>query len=213
MNDELNIDVPVEEPTLAPTDEIIPAPVEDTTIPTDDNCKCNTCCQECNPVTIGGFFGTIQESVTITWRMHLKTKKHYIHVALNEFYDDAIKIVDNIIEQYQGICGIVEEPFVNCIAGEGKTESEYLNELKTFVETNKSILGDHTEINSTIDEFLSLIDAKLYKIISFCENVVKSFEEFCYEELNEKCCGCKKDFDDEQLDGECAESCCEEEEE
>ena len=198
------VDAPVEEPTLATTDEVIPAPVEDT-IPEDPNAiapvecpSCNgscgdSCSDECvkSNVTVANIFGTLQECVTITWRLHLKTRKHHIHVTLNEFYDKALDIVDDIIEQYQGIYGVVEDTFTNCIVSEGKSESEYLTELKTFVENNRCVLGDHSEINSTIDEFLALIDSTIYKITSFCENEIKSFDEFVYEDytaIKEACC-------------------------
>lgn len=198
------VDTPVEDPTLATTDEVIPAPVEDT-IPEDPNAiapvecpSCNgscgdSCSDECikSNVTVANIFGTLQECVTITWRLHLKTRKHHIHVTLNEFYDKALDIVDDIIEQYQGIYGVVEDTFTNCIVSEGKSESEYLTELKTFVENNRCVLGDHSEINSTIDEFLALIDSTIYKITSFCENQIKSFDEFVYEDytaIKEACC-------------------------
>ena len=198
------VDAPVEDPTLATTDEVIPAPVEDT-IPEDPNAiapvKCPSCNGSCGDscgdeciksnVTVANIFGTLQECVTITWRLHLKTRKHHIHVTLNEFYDKALDIVDDIIEQYQGIYGVVEDTFTNCIVSEGKSESEYLTELKTFVENNRCVLGDHSEINSTIDEFLALIDSTIYKITSFCENQIKSFDEFVYEDytaIKEACC-------------------------
>ena len=198
------VDAPIEDPTLATTDEVIPAPVEDT-IPEDPNAiapvECpscdgscgDSCSDECikSNVTVANIFGTLQECVTITWRLHLKTRKHHIHVTLNEFYDKALDIVDDIIEQYQGIYGVVEDTFTNCIVSEGKSESEYLTELKTFVENNRCVLGDHSEINSTIDEFLALIDSTIYKITSFCENQIKSFDEFVYEDytaIKEACC-------------------------
>ena len=198
------VDAPIEDPTLATTDEVIPAPVEDT-IPEDPNAiapvECPSCDGSCGDscsddciksnVTVANIFGTLQECVTITWRLHLKTRKHHIHVTLNEFYDKALDIVDDIIEQYQGIYGVVEDTFTNCIVSEGKSESEYLTELKTFVENNRCVLGDHSEINSTIDEFLALIDSTIYKITSFCENQIKSFDEFVYEDytaIKEACC-------------------------
>ena len=217
------VDAPVEDPTLATTDEVIPAPVEDT-IPEDPNAIAPVECPSCNGscgdscsddciksnVTVANIFGTLQECVTITWRLHLKTRKHHIHVTLNEFYDKAIDIVDDIIEQYQGICGVVEEPFANCITGDGKTECEYLTELKAFVENNKCILGSHSEIDSTIDEFLALIDSTIYKITSFCENEIKSFEEFVYEDysaIKESCNHNKScdDSNDEDYDPDFAE--------
>ena len=182
------VDAPVEEPTLATTDEVIPAPVDVPGTP-----ECGAGCPENSVVTVANIFGTLQECVTITWRLHLKTRKHHIHVTLNEFYDKALDIVDDIIEQYQGIYGVVEDTFTNCVVGDGKSESEYLTELKTFIENNRCVLGDHSEINSTIDEFLALIDSTIYKITSFCENEIKSFDEFVYEDYNAIKEACKHD--------------------
>lgn len=186
-----------EEHTLIPTDDIIPTPVD---VPGTPECGtgcpddgCGTGCPENSVVTVANIFGTLQECVTITWRLHLKTRKHHIHVTLNEFYDKAIDIVDDIIEQYQGIYGVVEDTFTNCIVGDGKSESEYLTELKTFIENNRCVLGDHSEINSTIDEFLALIDSTIYKITSFCEHEIKSFDEFVYEDYNAIKEACKYD--------------------
>ena len=175
-----------EEQTLIPTDDIIPTPVDVPGTP-----ECGAGCPENSVVTVANIFGTLQECVTITWRLHLKTRKHHIHVTLNEFYDKAIDIVDDIIEQYQGIYGVVEDTFTNCVVGDGKSESEYLTELKTFIENNRCVLGNHSEINSTIDEFLALIDSTIYKITSFCENQIKSFDAFVYEDytaIKEACC-------------------------
>ena len=177
-----------EEQTLIPTDDIIPTPVDVPGTP-----GCGSGCPENSVVTVANIFGTLQECVTITWRLHLKTRKHHIHVTLNEFYDKAIDIVDDIIEQYQGIYGVVEDTFTNCVVGDGKSESEYLTELKTFIENNRCVLGDHSEINSTIDEFIALIDSTIYKITSFCENEIKSFDEFVYEDYNAIKEACKHD--------------------
>ena len=177
-----------EEQTLIPTDDIIPTPVDVPGTP-----ECGAGCPENSVVTVANIFGTLQECVTITWRLHLKTRKHHIHVTLNEFYDKAIDIVDDIIEQYQGIYGVVEDTFTNCVVGDGKSESEYLTELKTFIENNRCVLGDHSEINSTIDEFIALIDSTIYKITSFCEHEIKSFDEFVYEDYNAIKEACKYD--------------------
>ena len=177
-----------EEHTLIPTDDIIPTPVDVPGTP-----ECGAGCPENSVVTVANIFGTLQECVTITWRLHLKTRKHHIHVTLNEFYDKALDIVDDIIEQYQGIYGVVEDTFTNCVACDGKSESEYLTELKTFIENNRCVLGDHSEINSTIDEFIALIDSTIYKITSFCENEIKSFDEFVYEDYTAIKEACKYD--------------------
>lgn len=227
---DIPVDAPVEEPgsevTDTPTDVVDPIIPEDpaTIVPAEDpgcegvctcdNPNCDGSCGCCSPtVTVANYFGTLQECVTIIWRFHLKTRKHHIHVALNEFYEKALDIVDDIIEQYQGICGVVEDTFTNCVVGDGKTEGEYLTELKAFVENNRCVLGDHSEINSTIDEFLALIDSTNYKLTAFTESAVKSFEEFVYEDypaIKESCKGrsCDdsddEDYDPEFENGECS---------
>ena len=216
---------PVVSEPIIPEDPAAIAPAEDSVCACGDpNCDgscgvtdpCASACPSSN-VSIGNFFGTLQECVTIVWRFHLKTRKHHVHVVLNEFYEKALDIVDDIIEQYQGICGVCEEPFVNCIVGDGKSEGEYLTELKAFVENNKCVLGDHSEINSTIDEFLALIDSTNYKLIAFTESAVKSFEEFVYEDYPAIKEACKydrfgdrhcddpddEDYDPEMENGEC----------
>ena len=207
------VDAPVEVPGSEVVDPIIPedpAPVvtdpapelsgenpTDVTVPCeqgccdDPNCACNAPGDAAPTITIGQYFGTLQESVTIVWRYHLKTRKYSVHIALNEFYEKALDIVDDIIEQYQGICGVIEEPFVNCVIGEGKTEGEYITELKAFVENNRCVAScGHSEIDSVIDEFLGLIDSTNYKLVNLTENAVKSFEEFVYEDyqVDEGCC-------------------------
>lgn len=226
---------PVEDVTLAPTDDVIPAPVElpeepapvvsDVVPEAGDECPADGCCDggcveapcESSTVTIGSFFGTIQECVSIVWRYHLKTRKHHVHVALNEFYEKALDIVDDIIEQYQGIYGVVDDTFINCLTGDDKSESEYLLDLKNFIETNKHIIGEHSEINSTIDELFALIDSTIYKITAFTEHAVKSFDEFVYEDYaavkescrydryGERSCDDPDDpdYDPEMENGEC----------
>lgn len=182
MEDNILNQAPITEPisvdgkTLAQTDEIIPVAPDDTNMVQTN--------EPPQSITVAEFFGTIQESVSISWRMHLKTRSYSIHMALEGFYNKALDTIDNLIEQYQGINGVVDDTFVNIIAFETKSEVEYFTELKDFILKNKYILGDHSEINSTIDELLGVIDSTIYKMVNLHENVVKTFDEFCYEDLN-----------------------------
>lgn len=226
----LNSVEPVEEPTLATTDEVIPAPLA----PEEGECPC---CGDSAPVTevpagtcseeVCNYFGTLQESVTIVWRYHLMTKKYHTHIALHEYYEGALDIIDSIIEQWQGINGVADCTFNNVLVADGKDDISYLHELKEYVENNKGVLGGNSEINSTIDNLLSLIDSTIYKVTAFCESAIKSFEEFCYEDsdriteacsydrFGERSCDDPDDPDyipDEEEGESCGESCGEEEE-
>lgn len=213
-NNEIILDTSVDDVVLDPhTGEDIPPTSDGFGIP-DKMINCPDgvsigaeVCPESAMTTVAQFFGTIQESVTISWRMHLKTRKHRFHIALNEYYEDAIKIIDGIIEHYQGINGIVEEPFTNCVIGDGKSEVEYFNELKTYINEKKTVLFAESELLSDIDDLLGLIDSTLYKLTSFCENAIKSYDEFIYEDYIMESCDC----DDDECDCNDNECDCEEE--
>ena len=204
--DETPVDVTSEEPV---SNDVVPGegdetPVDVVEAPAEEcpNCEGEGCsqCGQPGDLTIGQIFGTFQESVTIIWQYHLKTRKHHVHVTLNEFYEKALDIVDEIIEQYQGIHGVVEDPYLNCVCNNGITEVEYLNNLRAFVENNKFALGTDSEIASTVDDLLGLIDTTLYKLTAFTEHNVKSFSEFVYEDYVSEGCGCSKE--DEEDAGE-----------
>ena len=112
------------------------------------------------------FMGTIQSSVQIVWRYHLKTKNYTIHTILNDFYEDAVDLIDSIIETYQGMSCVTIENYYNEVFPEGKTETEYLKELHDYVVNARESLFDTKmpELYSEIDNFLALIEQTLYKL-------------------------------------------------
>ena len=199
VGDENPTDVPVEAPVEPAAEECPNCEGESSTdiaIPGEcPNCEGEGCpnCGE-NVIRVADVFGTLQEAVTIIWRYHLKTKKYSNHIALHEFYEKALDLVDDIIERYQGINGIIEDQYTNCVCP-GECEVEYLNSLRDFINTNKFVVGDHSELQSSFDDILGLIDTTLYKLNNLTESNVKSFEEFVYEDY---CC----DNDDEDTDEE-----------
>lgn len=191
-------DAPIEEPVVS---DVVPEVGDespaDVVVPEEcPNCEgegCPTCCDN----SIANLFGTMQEAVTIIWKFHLKTRKYAVHIALNDFYEKALDIIDDIIEQYQGIHGIIDAAFNNCVCADGSTEYEYLNNLRAYIENNKGLAGTESEIQSAFDDILGLIDTTLYKINNLTENRVKSYEEFVYEDyVSESGCSCHKDDDD-----------------
>lgn len=200
VGDENPTDVPVEAPVEPAAEE---CPNCEGESPTDIAVpgECPTCGE--NVVRVPDLFGSLQESVSITWKYHLKTKKYSNHIALQEFYEKAMDLVDDIIEMYQGINGIIEEQYTNCVCP-GDNEVEYLNSLRDFINANRFVVGDHSELQSSFDDMLGLIDTTVYKLTSFNESVVKSYEEFVYEDYVSEGCGCsgkKEEFDyDEQAE-------------
>ena len=111
------------------------------------------------------FFGTLQQSTVETWKEHLKTDKYSSHIALNDFYEDIVELVDALIEDYMGKYGKVKD-FKNIMTTEKLGAIKYLEELRELVTSGRKELIDEkdTELHSDIDAILSLIDSTLYKL-------------------------------------------------
>jgi hypothetical protein len=177
-------------PSVEPNDIVIPESPEgcegglSCDCPTCDTltCDCNTENIPTENLTIGEFFGTLIESIPITWRYHLKSRKHSEHVILEEYYEDAQEIIDRIIESYQGKFNVILE-YGNRIFDNGKEDILYLSELRDFVQNGRNMFDDivsSSEIMSEIDTLLSLLDSTLYKLKNLTESKkpFKTFEEF-----------------------------------
>ena len=132
--------------------------------------------------TLGGYFGTLQEAVVITWRYHLKTRKHYIHVELDSLYSKLIKLVDSVIEQTQADHGVITD-YYNCVFDTDSPENVYFRNLRGYIIAGREYLfGDgETAIWSTIDEIISELNSIIYKLETFNEEPIQTFESYCYE--------------------------------
>ena len=138
-------------------------------------------------MTIEEYFGTLQQSFVEIWKNHLQTSKYRDHKALNEYYDEIVDKVDSLIEAYQGIYGKVGD-FKNNLKTDFDDPTPYLKELKKFTKEGRKELIDEkdTELWSTIDDILNLIDSTLYQLKEFKEdNGMKSLKDYILETLNE----------------------------
>lgn len=165
-----------------------------TPIPSQDTCGCG------EPITsLTGedimnkefvkFAAVLQESILHSWKLHLKTKKYYVHVILEEYYNEALDIIDGLIEHYQGICNcIIVNDDVNMICLKNDDPLTYFTNLKEYILKFSNDSNNFTErtfeIKSDIDDLLRLIDSTLYKLSHLTESIIKSFDAFVYENLN-----------------------------
>ena len=113
--------------------------------------------------TIEEYLGTLQQSIVEGWKKHLGTDKYSAHMALNEYYDDALEAVDALIEHYQGIHGKLDA-LKNNLSSENLKSVEYFELLRNFAIVGKDLLGEDTELHSDLDNLLSIIDSTLYKL-------------------------------------------------
>ena len=129
------------------------------------------------------YFGTLQAAMTESWKSHLKTNKYSKHIALNEFYDDVVDLVDDLIEEYQGLHGVVEN-LTNVLTTDKMDALDYLESLREMTEDGKKFF-EEDELKSDVDAILSLIDKTLYKLKELKESQVQNLRDFLLEQLEE----------------------------
>lgn len=133
------------------------------------------------------FFGTLQQATVESWKEHLKTDKYSKHIALNEFYDEIVELVDTLIENYMGIYGKVKD-YENILTTEKIGAVEYLESLREMCKSAQDDLfddEDDSELVSDIDNILSLIDSTLYKLKELKESKLISLKDYLFEAINE----------------------------
>jgi hypothetical protein len=152
-------------------------------------CECDQCGEpEKGYTEFVKLAAVLQESVLHAWKLHLKTKKYYVHLILEEYYNEALDIIDGLIEHYQGICkcNIIDDS-INLICLKNDDPYIYFTDLKnyllSFINDSNNFSEKTNEIKSDIDDLLRLIDSTLYKLGNLTESTIKSFNEFVYENL------------------------------
>jgi len=96
---------------------------------------------------------------------HWRTKNYARHVALNEFYDSVIDLVDKLVEAYQGNFGIIQEDIPEVAPGYGQDIIERLNEDLVWIEANREgIARGVTALENIVDEITGMYLSTLYKL-------------------------------------------------
>lgn len=108
------------------------------------------------------FVATLLHSSSVTHFMHWSTDSFSKHMALGEYYDQIIELVDRYAEAYMGRYEQLKkfpEEFHTA-----KDPVKYLESMKEFVEESRAELPQDTELQNIIDEIADLINTTLYKL-------------------------------------------------
>lgn len=106
------------------------------------------------------FFSKLFEARDTSHLIHLKTTSYSSHKALNEFYDEILELIDELVESYQGIYGIQE---IETTPSKVTDPIEYLTDFYNYIETNKLQFKESWVINE-IDNISKLTAQTLYKL-------------------------------------------------
>jgi DNA-binding ferritin-like protein len=84
------------------------------------------------------------------------------HQALAGFYGGIVGLADSIVESWQGIFGeILQYPSPAPIQTDSMAT---LTELRTWIQANRYMMCDESEIQNEVDGVLNLINSTVYKL-------------------------------------------------
>lgn len=116
------------------------------------------------------FVSKILESREIAHILHLKAvggdSSYAQHKALEDYYEDIVDFIDDLVEIYQGQYGILENYELMDENVEANDAIAYFTELAEFIKSTKNVafLEEDTHIFNIVDEIMSLIYKTLYKL-------------------------------------------------
>lgn len=105
---------------------------------------------------------TLLHSATNAHLMHFKTRSYSEHKALRGYYDNIVDLVDQLVESYQGLYGIIET--YPDVYHSPKDVIKYFESLQRFVKDARQDLPQDSELQNTVDEIADLINSTTYKL-------------------------------------------------
>ena len=116
------------------------------------------------------FFSKLFESREMAHVYHLQIRgesSYAGHKALEEYYNDVLDLIDQIIETYSGQYEIVENYEIIDVSGSiDKNKVDYFTELQKFIKDNRhsALSKEDTHLQNIVDEIVALGYRTLYKL-------------------------------------------------
>jgi hypothetical protein len=113
--------------------------------------------------SIQEFVMTMLHSQTNAHILHLQSRSYAEHKALQSYYEHIDGLIDDYVEAYQGLYGIVE----GYLGRENKPPSqalEYMLKMSVYLSEGRPHLPPNSELNNILDEMAALIDKTIYKL-------------------------------------------------
>ena len=110
----------------------------------------------------GALIMELLHSSTNAHVQHLKARSYAAHMALGNYYESIVEKADALAEAYQGRYGIVDYPNLPY-----KLESDsimMLKGLRRYIDDNRMMMVQDSELQNLLDEVVALIDTTLYKL-------------------------------------------------
>ena len=113
------------------------------------------------------YLGTLMQSRNQTHIFHLQTSSYAKHIALNEYYEEIIDLIDGVAEAYQGKYELIKG--YKMIGSLKDLESEddiveYLEQIAKYCELKREKLPQDGFLTNIYDDIDTLLRSTLYKL-------------------------------------------------
>jgi hypothetical protein len=100
----------------------------------------------------------------ISHALHLKTKSFAVHVALNDFYDALIELIDGLAEMYQGKYGVMQDTTPDSNGFPTNDAEAFIKNFTEWAETAKTEIPQDSFIQNEWDAVIATAFKARYKI-------------------------------------------------
>ena len=136
-------------------------------VPTNDNDEDNfygASSQVSSNAVAHEFFFVLLQAAPIAHMLHLQTRSYAEHMALDEFYKELPGLVDELIENYQGKYGIVNNYPTQAKMPDAGNPIKLVTGLSVYIHSTRAHVGSDSELQNLIDEIQSLVNSTMYKL-------------------------------------------------
>lgn len=112
--------------------------------------------------SIQEFVMTMLHSQTNAHILHLQSRSYSEHKALQSYYEHIDGLIDDYVEAYQGVYGIIDN-YPTTYTKPPKA-LEYMITLSSYLMESRPSLPTDSELNNILDEMAALLDKTIYKL-------------------------------------------------
>ena len=118
---------------------------------------------EMEPMETSEFVATLLHSATVTHLMHFKTDSYAEHMALGQYYEGIVDLVDSLAESIQGRYGVIPVCTTPMVTPDVDA-MDYMNKLRVYVELGRSGIPNDSEIQNEVDNVANLINTTIDRL-------------------------------------------------
>jgi hypothetical protein len=108
------------------------------------------------------FAATLLHSATNAHFAHWSTDSYAKHIALNEYYDEIVDLVDAYVEAYMGCYDKITN--FPSVYHQPKDPVKYMQSLQKFIKEARKDLPQDEQLCNLIDAIADLVDSTAYKL-------------------------------------------------